>query len=152
MKARLLSYLATIGPVGFFRPAPGTWGSAFGVASGTAIACYHPMILMAGVVVLTVIGIVAAHHYQHQTGKKDASEVVVDEVAGQWIPICVIPLEWQWLLLAFILFRFFDIIKPGPVGMAEHWPGGYGVMADDVIAGAIAAIILIIAQVGTGLW
>lgn len=152
MSPRLLSAVATIGPVGFLRPAPGTWGSVAGIASGVALVTLAPFALEIAIILLAVIGTHAASAYQHQTGKKDASEVVVDEVVGQWIPLLVIPITPLWVLAAFVLFRFFDITKLGPIGMAEKWSGGFGVMADDVIAGAAAAIVLIVAQIGLGVW
>ena len=58
----------------------------------------------------------------------------------------MIPIDWRWALAAFLLFRFFDITKIGPIGMVEKWPGGAGVMADDVIAGVFAALCLWLAQ------
>ena len=93
-----------------------------------------------------IFGTIAANHHQSETGSKDASEVVIDEVAGQWIALLVIPIDWRWALAAFLLFRFFDITKIGPIGMVEKWPGGAGVMADDVIAGVFAALCLWLAQ------
>lgn len=152
MSPRLLAAIATIGPVGLIRPAPGTWGSAFGVLSGVALLAIAPFLLEFAIIALMIIGIRAADAYQAQTGKKDASEVVVDEVVGQWIPLLVIPMAPAWIAAAFLLFRFFDITKLGPIGMAEKWPGGFGVMADDVIAGVATAVVLIAAQVGLGIW
>jgi phosphatidylglycerophosphatase A len=76
--------------------------------------------------------------------------VVIDEVAGQWIALLVVPLDWRWYLAAFLLFRVFDILKPGPVRMAEKLPGGVGVMADDIVAGVFAAVCLLIIQWGIG--
>ena len=152
MSPHLLSAIATIGPVGFLRPAPGTWGSLAGVVSGVALITLAPFALELAIILLAIIGTRAANAYQQQTGKKDASEVVVDEVVGQWIPLLIIPMTPVWILAAFVLFRFFDITKLGPIGMAEKWPGGFGVMADDVVAGAAAAIILIVVQIGLGVW
>ena len=79
-------------------------------------------------------------------GSKDASDIVIDEVAGQWIALLVVPLDWRWWVGAFLAFRLFDILKPGPVRLAERLPGGYGVMADDIVAGALAAACLLILQ------
>ena len=64
------------------------------------------------------------------------------------IALLVVPIEWQWVLAAFVMFRLFDIAKPGPVRMAEALPGGWGVMADDIVAGVLAAICLLAAQWG----
>ena len=90
----------------------------------------------------------AAARHDRQTGGHDASEIVVDEVAGQWIammpvaPITVLGTVWWQLLLAFVLFRLFDIEKPWPVGWIDRQTaGGWGVMADDVAAGLYAGVL-----------
>ena len=142
MNTQFLAQLATLGPIGKLRPAPGTWGSLAGVLSGVALIAIGPFLLEAAIIIISLLGISAANAYEATTGKKDASEVIIDEVAGQWIMLLVIPMEPLWILAAFVLFRFLDITKIGPIGMAEKWPGGVGVMADDIIAGVIGAALL----------
>ena len=146
MTPALWCSLATVGPVGRLYPAPGTWGSLCGLVTGFGLASLSPRLLEAATLLVIVFGTIAANHHQNETGSKDASEVVIDEVAGQWIALLVIPLDWRWALAAFVLFRLFDITKIGPIGMVENWPGGVGVMADDVIAGVFAALCLWLAQ------
>ena len=138
----LLCNLATLGPIGHLRPAPGTIGSLVALGTGYMIARFSLSMLVAGILVLSILGIFAAEQYRQRTGKKDAPEVIVDEVAGQWIPLVIIPLEIEWYITAFLLFRFFDISKIGPVGHAETLTGGVGVMADDLVAGILAALVL----------
>ena len=137
-----LAYLATLGPIGHLRPAPGTIGSAIGVISGYLIASYGAGLLAAATLLVTVLGTFAADAYGQTTGRKDAPEVIIDEVAGQWIALIILPLDPLWFAAGFILFRFFDITKLGPVGMAEALPDGVGVMADDIVAGLLAALCL----------
>jgi len=67
---------------------------------------------------------------------------VIDEVAGQWISLFAIPFSPLAVLLAFIFFRLFDVLKPGIVDRAQHLPGGWGIMADDVLAGILANLLL----------
>ena len=141
-----LAYLATLGPVGHLRPAPGTIGSAIGVVSGYMIASYGTGILAAATLLVTIIGIFAADAYSQTTDRKDAPEVIIDEVAGQWIALIILPLDPWWFAAAFVLFRVFDITKIGPVGMAEQLSGGVGVMADDIVAGLLAALCLLGAE------
>ena len=138
--------LATLGPVGRIRPAPGTWGSAAALLPAAALALGGNWLLDVGVVIACIIGGKAADIYEAHSCKKDASEVVIDELAGQWIALLVVPPDWRWWLAAFALFRLFDIVKPGPVRMAERLPGGLGVMADDVVAGVLAAALLLVVQ------
>ena len=141
--------LATLGPIGHLRPAPGTWGSLAGVISGVAFMQISAYLLEFAMLIIIFVGIKAANIYCRDTGKKDAPEVIIDEVAGQWIPLLVIPtdLNWPaycaWIAIAFVLFRFFDITKLGPIGMAEKIAGGTGVMADDLVAGVFAGAIIL---------
>ena len=137
-----LAYLATLGPIGHCRPAPGTIGSAAGIVTGYMIAGYGAGILAAATLLVTIFGIFAADAYSQTTGRKDAPEVIIDEVAGQWITLIILPLDLWWFAAAFVLFRFFDITKISPVGMAEQLPGGVGVMADDIVAGLLTALCL----------
>ena len=146
MHRQLWINLATLGPVGRIRPAPGTWGSLAALLPAAGMALAGDWLLEIGVVVACIIGVKAADIYEAHSGKKDASEVVIDELAGQWIALLVIPFDWRWWLTAFLLFRLFDIAKPGPVKMAERLPGGIGVMADDVVAGVLVATLLVVVQ------
>lgn len=146
MHRQLWINLATLGPVGRIRPAPGTWGSLAALLPAAGMAMAGDWLLEIGVVVACIIGVKAADIYEAHSGKKDASEVVIDELAGQWIALLVIPFDWRWWLTAFLLFRLFDIAKPGPVKMAERLPGGIGVMADDVVAGVLVAALLLVVQ------
>ena len=146
MHRQLWINLATLGPVGRIRPAPGSWGSAAALLSAAALAMGGNWLLEIGVLVACIIGVKAADIYEAHSGKKDASEVVIDELVGQWIALLVVPLDWRWWLTAFVLFRLFDIVKPGPVRTAERLPGGLGVMADDVVAGVLVAILLLLVQ------
>ena len=138
----LLCNLATLGSIGYLRPAPGTIGSLVALVTGYLIARFSLGVLVAAILAISIVGIFAAERYGQITGKKDASEVIIDEVAGQWIPLVIIPIEIEWYIAAFLLFRFFDISKIGPVGHAEKFTGGVGVMADDLVAGIMAALVL----------
>lgn len=73
---------------------------------------------------------------------EDPSQTVIDELAGQWLALVAIPASPLAVLLSFILFRFFDILKPGLVDRAQRLPGGWGIMADDVLAGIFANLSL----------
>jgi len=79
---------------------------------------------------------------------KDSSKVVIDEVAGMCITLLFVPVRWPYLLAGFILFRFFDIVKPLYLKKIEHLPGGWGVMLDDLGAGCYAHVILSIMIAG----
>lgn len=126
--------------LGFLRPAPGTIGSAFGLA--VFLLLLAPMPLwgqVAATAVATAVGIAAATASERQLGREDPSEVVIDELAGVWIALWTTT-SWQVGLLAFALFRLFDITKPFPARRAEALPEGWGIMADDLVAGLYALI------------
>jgi phosphatidylglycerophosphatase A len=93
-------------------------------------------------VVTTLIGIPAGTIVARELGKKDPSEVVIDEVAGQAIALIAVPLDWKYAIASLILFRAFDIVKPPPVRQLERLPAGTGIMMDDVAAGILALIIV----------
>ena len=97
-------------------------------------------------IVLLVPGIWSADVVARATGKKDPGLVVIDEVIGQWITIAgAVTLNWKSWVLAFALFRIFDIWKPPPVRQLERLRGGLGIVADDVMAGIYGAIVIFIA-------
>ena len=100
------------------------------------------LITLAFAVFTTLIGIPAGTIVARELGKKDPSEVVIDEVAGQAIALIAVPLDWKYAIASLILFRAFDIIKPPPVRQLEQLPDGTGIMMDDVAAGLLALIIV----------
>lgn len=147
------SYLiATCFGVGKIPMAPGTWGSLFALPFGWALLTYSSWHVMAAlIVVLTWLGAWAVARHTEQSGKHDAGEVVIDELVGQWISL--FPLYFMSftaeklpsIALCFLLFRLFDIVKPWPIGLLDqNIKSGWGVMIDDIAAGIMAAISLII--------
>ena len=145
-----LAQLATLGPIGRYLPAPGTVGSVSALIAGFLLAKNGFIILFSALLLVTILGVFAADAYSQLTGTDDAGEVIIDEVAGQWLVLLCIPpnidLALFWYVAGFVLFRLFDILKPWPVSAAEGLPGGIGVMADDVVAGTLAGILLLMAQ------
>jgi phosphatidylglycerophosphatase A len=139
--------VATFFGAGLLRPAPGTWGSLatallwWLLASHLPAAARVPVILVL-IVIAVAIGIPAATLEARGCGKKDPSQVVIDEVAGQLITYIACPIAWQALFAGFILFRAFDIVKPPPVRQLEALPEGTGIVVDDLAAGVYALIVL----------
>lgn len=98
---------------------------------------------LAAAFVSTILGVAASSIVARECGKKDPSEVVLDEVAGQLIALLFAPgPNWKYVLASLILFRSFDILKPPPVRQLERLPGGWGIMMDDVAAGLLALLVL----------
>ena len=90
----------------------------------------------------TLLGIPAGTVVANELGRKDPSEVVLDEVAGQAIALIAVPVNWKYAICSLILFRAFDIVKPPPVRQLESLPGGTGIMMDDVAAGILALVLV----------
>ena len=145
-----LAQLATLGPIGRHLPAPGTVGSVLALLTGFFLAKNGFIVLFSALLLVTILGVFAADAYSQLSGTDDAGEVIIDEVAGQWLILLCIPPNIDsalfWYVAGFVLFRLFDILKPWPVSAAEGLPGGIGVMADDVVAGTLAGMALLMAQ------
>ena len=126
------------------KPAPGTWGSLGALPFGIFILIFgHWPVLLAASIIVSLAGLWAADYYETASKKHDAKEIVIDEVAGMWISMLPCAINPLLIGLAFILFRFFDILKPWPIGWIDkNVPGGRGVMADDILAGIIVAMII----------
>ena len=139
---------ATFFGAGYLKPGPGTYGSAAACVLWLLAAeiVHHQTltltwITLAGVVLATAIGIPAATRVARESGRPDPGFVVIDEVAGQWLALLFLPPLWPNALLAFILFRFFDILKPPPIRRLESLPEGTGIMVDDLGAGVFALVL-----------
>ena len=126
--------------------APGTWGSALGLALWLLIPP-QPTWQIGACAIGFLVGWLAAAQVCRRHKLADPPEVVVDEIIGVWIALAALPRQAPWLLAGFVLFRAFDIWKPFPIGALERrFSGGFGVMIDDVAAGAFAGLV------GYGAW
>ena len=142
--------IATCG-VGYLPLAPGTFGSLVGVGIFLllvrATAGLPLVLVVVGLTLaVTFAGIWAGSRIEELSGRKDPGKVVVDEVAGQLIALFPLTLFAQWsvgaVILSFILFRFFDIVKPYPANRLQELNGGIGIMLDDLVAGVYGAVIV----------
>jgi phosphatidylglycerophosphatase A len=139
---------ATFFGIGLIGKGGGTVASIATVAIWLAISRFQlsPSALIAFTIVAAsvsiIIGIPAGTVVASELGKKDPSQVVIDEVAGQLIALIGAPLNWKYVLASLILFRGFDIVKPPPVRQLERLPDGTGIMMDDVAAGFYALIFV----------
>ncbi len=148
--------IATFFYVGHLRPAPGTWGSFAALPAAWAIFTFGGLWpFIAATVAVFFIGWWATARDTAGKADHDPSEIVIDEVAGQWIALIPVMIGlthsgaaaldlWPGWVTAFVGFRLFDILKPGPIGWADRRGDALGVMLDDVIAGVFAAILVMI--------
>ena len=139
--------VATFFGIGRLRPGPGTWASLATVVLWWVLTrwiapSWQTVVAALLAVAVTLIGIPAATRVARAAALKDPQFVVIDEVAGQLISLIAVPVSWKSLLLGFILFRGFDIVKPPPVRQLEQLPEGLGIVIDDVGAGLYALLIM----------
>lgn len=148
----MIAMITTVFGIGRLRPGPGTWASAAAVL--LAVLVYESgggLLIPLGTVLAALIGFWAVPQALRMTADEDPSEIVIDEVAGQWLALSftVIPLwrhgisildAWPAFVVPFLLFRLFDIWKPWLVGRADRQGGAVGVMLDDLWAGLFAGL------------
>ena len=146
MSSRLAVMISSVFYIGFIPGAPGTYGSLAAAAALFFIGQYgdwiSPATLLAGVGVITLIGIPASAGASKRAGDEDPSFVVIDEVAGQMLTFFCVPFSVMNIILGFAAFRAFDISKPWPIRKLEPLPHGIGIMADDLLAGVYACAAL----------
>jgi len=140
---RLYMFIATGAYSGYLPKAPGTWGSMVGVAIWFWLRSL-PLAPYFGVIAgIFVIGIIAAGAAEKIVDHGDPGLVVIDEIVGQLIALAAVPAHPLWIILGFVFFRIFDILKPFPVGWLDgHIHGGLGIMLDDVVAGLYALLVV----------
>lgn len=145
---RLLMFIATGAGSGYLPIAPGTWGSAVGVLLWVLLGRLTPGPYLSVVGVLFVLGVFSAGAAEKIVDRPDPGVVVIDEIVGQLIALSLVPAHPAAVIAGFCLFRFFDILKPFPVGWIDcNLHGGLGIMLDDVVAGLYAFLAL-----QAGLW
>jgi phosphatidylglycerophosphatase A len=140
-----MTAIATFGGVGLLPLAPGSWGALAAMPLGWLLAFAGGWVaLLIGAAVASVVGWIAAERYVKATGREDPPEIVIDEVAAQWLALTVVPVTLTAYAVAYLVFRLFDTLKPWPASWADgELEGGAGVMLDDLFAGVYAAIVLL---------
>ena len=121
---------------------PGTFGTLAALPLVVLLSHYASFsVYLAVTILVSIVGIWICGKTAKDMGVHDDSSIVWDEVAGMLITMLAVPLSWQTLLAGFVLFRFFDILKPWPISyLDKHVHGGFGIMIDDVLAGIFALI------------
>ena len=141
-----MSQAATLFGLGRIPFAPGTIGSLVTLPiAWLAMWTGGMYAVLALAAIVSIFGIWASDAYAHEIGEHDPSECIIDEVAGQLLACALAPLSLGGFALAFVMFRLFDISKLWPISAAERLPGGIGIMADDIVAGLIAGIVVAVA-------
>lgn len=134
-KYPLSVWIATVGGLGFHSPAPGTLGSA-----AACLVSYLIPVPWWVILAVAAVGVWASDAAERALEERDPGCVVIDEVVGMWLSVMLLPRSF--ILGGFLLFRAVDILKPFPVDRMERLPGGWGIMADDVVGGLMSNLLL----------
>lgn len=143
MMARLGLLLATCGYVGFVPVAPGTFGTAIGVALFYLLRSVGgASVELASIVVLFAIGVWSASVTERALNRTDPGPVIIDEVVGLLLTLALLPVNAIGAFVGFLVFRVLDIVKPWPAARLERLHGGLGIMADDAMAGVYGNLVM----------
>ena len=136
------TWVATWFGCGFMKPAPGTWGTLGALPFGILLMLLGgPTALFIACIITFPIGLWASEKFDQMVQSQDSSMIVIDEAVGLWIALMAAPLTPLAILASFLLFRFFDALKPWPISwLDQNIKGAMGVMIDDVAAGIAAAL------------
>lgn len=131
---------------GLSPKAPGTVGTIAGLLVGLALLLFLPKsTLFTATLALFVVSVMETNKYEKKHEVHDPKEIVIDEVIGIWLVLVMVPFDWVSILLGFLFFRLYDILKPSVIGRVDrNLKGGMGVMLDDVLAGFFAGISVLI--------
>ena len=139
----LSKILSTCFGLGYIPVAPGTATSLVFVLLYKYFLFSIPWPFFLGILAfLYILGAVASTKYASVLKIKDPRRITIDEAVGQLLPLFLLPPSWVNMAIAFILFRFFDILKPFPIRRTESFPNGWGIMTDDIVAGLYTGIII----------
>jgi len=131
---------------GLSPKAPGTVGTLAGLVVGVVFLMLLPKsTLFSACFALCVVAVIEINKYEKKNNLHDPKEIVIDEVAGIWLVLVMIPGDWISILLGFVFFRLYDILKPSIIGRVDKKvKGGMGVMLDDILAGFFAGITVLV--------
>ena len=139
---KIAEIISTVFYIGRLPLAPGTWCSFIAFLSWFYLRFYiEGVFILYASLILFFVGVAVSTIHSEVIKKDDPSEIVIDEWVGQWIALWLIPHSFYWGFASFVLFRFFDISKLGPVQEMDDIKSGTGIMMDDVVAGILALLV-----------
>lgn len=142
MKTWLVKFLSTLGFVGYSPLAPGTVGTLLSIIPYFFLSKLGPVYYILSVILIIILSIIVSSFSIEIFESQDPKQVVADELCGYLVTMFLVSPSLLNILLGFVLFRFFDIIKPLPIRKIEQLPGGFGIVLDDVAAGIYSCIVI----------
>ena len=140
---RFIIFLATGAYSGFSPIMPGTAGSVVGVLLFIIIASLSMPVYLLTILAFIALSVWVSERAEKIFEKEDASQIVIDEIAGYFVTMAFLPCDWKYIAAGFVLFRIFDITKPYPANrINDNVHGGVGVVFDDIVAGVYANLVL----------
>jgi phosphatidylglycerophosphatase A len=141
MKDRLYKTIASVFYIGYLPVAPGTLGSLIALVLYYFI-CHNALTTAIVILIVITLGFITSGRVEKIFGEKDPGEIVIDEFSGMLVSLYRIPPSMGYVVTGFLLFRFFDIVKPKPIQSLEKLKGSLGIMSDDLIAGVYTNMAL----------
>lgn len=142
LSTQLIIFCASGAYTGFSPIASGTVGTLIGVGIYFLLPRHSPALYLFITLLFFLAGWWLSEKAETIFGQKDSGRIVIDEIVGFFMAMFLIPARWEWIFLGFLLFRLFDILKTPPARQCEELSGGLGVMADDIVAGVYANLVL----------
>ncbi len=143
MNRNIILFFATGAGVGFLPGMPGTYGTAVAVLLYAAVAHLPAWHFLLFTFTFSLFSIWVAGLAEGIFAQHDSQKIVIDEIAGYLVTLLFIPFAWKYALMAFLVFRFFDMLKPWPIRLIDQkWKGGWGVVGDDLLAGVFANLVM----------
>ncbi len=143
MNIKIAQTFASVFNIGRLPVAPGTWGSLFALLTWLILIPYISSLTLILInLILFIVGVITSNRIETELKENDPSLIVIDEWVGQWIALLFLPQSIIWGIVAFGLFRIFDIWKPYPIYKFDKMQGGWGIMMDDVMAGIYTLLII----------
>lgn len=146
MNRKMILFFATGGGVGYLPGAPGTYGTIVALLLYWAVAGLAPLHFFLFTLVFSLFAIWVASLAESFLGNHDSEKIVIDEIAGYLVTVLFLPFQWKYAITAFVVFRVFDILKPWPIRQIDQkCSGGWGVVADDLLAGLFGCGVMQVA-------
>ncbi|MBE9531176.1 MAG: phosphatidylglycerophosphatase A [Proteobacteria bacterium] len=143
MYKKIINFLATGAHIGDLPKMPGTFGTLWGIPVVFILSCYPPYIYVAATIVFFIAASFISGEAERNYNQSDPGRIIIDEVVGITIAFFLIPFTLVNVIIVFLLFRFFDILKPFPIKQLDkRVKGGFGIVLDDAVAGIFANIVM----------